>query len=55
MNINKADTIRNPYALARWLVQTHGGDFGNYLAAIKDRKNQQGIKQILLLVQKALI
>ena len=44
MNINKAETIRNPYALARWLVDKHGGDFGNYLAAIKDKKNQQGNK-----------
>ena len=44
MNLNKAETIRNPYALARWLVRTHGGSFGDYLAAIKDKKNQQGNK-----------
>ena len=36
MNINKAETIRNPYALARGVVQTHGGNFGDYLKALKD-------------------
>jgi len=44
MNINKAETIRNPYALARWLAAKHGGNFGDYLKALKDQKNQQGSK-----------
>ena len=43
-NLNKAETIRNPYALARWLVAKHGGNFGDYLKALKDQKNQQGSK-----------
>jgi len=48
MNINKAETIRNPYALARWLAQKHGprtkGGWKKYIGALKDEKNQQGNK-----------
>ena len=38
MNINKAETIRNPYALARWLAQKHGprtkNGYKKYLPAL---------------------
>ena len=48
MNINKAETIRNPYALARWLAQKHGprtkNGYKKYLPALLDEKNQQGNK-----------
>ena len=54
MNINKAETIRNPYALARWLVQTHGGSFGAYVAALRDKKNQQGNKANPVASQKSI-
>ena len=48
MNIHKAETIRNPYALARWLAQKHGprtkNGYKKYLPALLDEKNQQGNK-----------
>ena len=42
--IDKAEAIRNPWGLAHYLADKHGGKPGKYAAALQDKKNQTGSK-----------
>ena len=43
-NLEKAEAIRNPWGLATYLSEKHGGKPAKYAAAIEDKKNQTGSK-----------
>ena len=36
--LEKAQPVRNPHGLARWLADKHGGDWKKYSAAIQNPK-----------------
>tara|TARA_R110000824_G_scaffold143896_1_gene311671 strand:+ start:4892 stop:6121 length:1230 start_codon:yes stop_codon:yes gene_type:complete len=42
--VEKAEAIRNPWGLANYLSEKHGGKPAKYAAAIEDKKNQEGSK-----------
>jgi hypothetical protein len=43
-SLEKAEAIRNPWGLAHYLSDKHGGSPGKYAAALEDKKNQTGSK-----------